>query len=59
MVMIEGKSMKEVARFVFEKLSTLEYVNSTATHLVLKKFKDHGKDLFDESKSDERMLVSA
>ena len=58
MVMIEGKSMKEVARFVFDKLSTLDYVNSTATHFVLKKFKDHGVDLFEE-KTDERMLVSA
>lgn len=58
MVMIEGKSMKEVARFVFEKLSTLDYVNSTATHFVLKKFKDHGVNLY-ETKDDERMLVSA
>ena len=58
MVMIEGKSMKEVARFVFDKLSTLDYVNSTATHFVLKKFKDHGVDLFEE-KIDERMLVIA
>ena len=58
MVLIEGKSMKEVAKFVFDKLSTLDYVNSTATHFVLKKFKDHGVDLF-ETKEDERMLVSA
>ncbi len=34
-VLIQGKSMKEVARFVSEKLSTLEYVNSTATYFVL------------------------
>ncbi|MCR5350195.1 MAG: Lrp/AsnC family transcriptional regulator [Acholeplasmatales bacterium] len=59
MVMIEGKSMKEVARFVFEKLSTLDYVNQTSTHFVLKKFKDHGVDLYDDSKTDVRMLVSA
>lgn len=58
MVLIEGKSMKEVARFVFDKLSTLESVLSTATHFVLKKYKDHGVDLIEENK-DERMLVSA
>ena len=58
MVLIEGKSMKEVARFVFDKLSTLDSVLSTSTHFVLKKFKDHGVDLF-EKKKDERMLVSA
>ena len=45
MVLIEGKSMKEIARFVFDKLSTLETVNSTSTHFVLKKYKDHGVDL--------------
>ena len=58
MVLIEGKSMKEVARFVFDKLSTLDSVLSTSTHFVLKKFKDHGVDLV-EKKKDERMMVSA
>lgn len=58
MVLIEGKSMKEVARFVFEKLSCLESVLSTSTHFVLKKYKDHGVSLVD-TKKDERMLVSA
>ncbi|MBE6138024.1 MAG: Lrp/AsnC family transcriptional regulator [Erysipelotrichaceae bacterium] len=58
MVLIEGKSMKEVARFVFDKLSTLEYVLSTSTHFVLKKYKDHGVELV-EKKKDERMMVSA
>lgn len=58
MVLIEGKSMKEVARFVFDKLSTLETVLSTSTHFVLKKYKDHGVSLV-ETKKDERILVSA
>ena len=58
MVLIEGKSMKEVSRFVFEKLSTLDSVLSTSTHFVLKKYKDHGVELFEE-KRDERMMVSA
>lgn len=58
MVMIEGKSMKEVAKFVFDKLSTVESVLSSSTHFVLKKYKDHGVSLV-ESKKDERMMVSA
>ena len=58
MVMIEGKSMKEVARFVFDKLSTLDTVLSTSTHFVLKKYKDHGVSLVEE-KEDKRMIVSA
>ncbi len=42
LVQLEGKSLKEIARFVSDKLSTLESVLSTATHFVLKKYKDHG-----------------
>ena len=56
-VFIEGKSMKEVARFVFDKLSTLDYILSTATHFVLKKYKDFGTILSEKSK-DERMIVT-
>ena len=40
-VTIEGKTMKEVAMFVAEKLATLEGVVSTSTHFVLKKYKDN------------------
>ena len=50
MVLIEGKSMKEVSRFVFDKLATLDSVSSTATHFVLKKYKDHGTKLVDNKK---------
>ncbi len=39
-VMIEGKTLKEVAFFVAEKLSTMEGVTGTATHFVLRKYKD-------------------
>lgn len=41
-VVIEGKSMKEVALFVAEKLAPIDGVTSTATHFVLKKYKDKG-----------------
>ena len=42
MLIIEGKTMKEVAFFVANKLATLDSVVSTATHFVLKKYKDLG-----------------
>ena len=42
MVVVNGRSMKEVASFVFNKLATIESILSTATHFVLKKYKDHG-----------------
>jgi len=56
-VIIEGKTMKSVAQFVSGKLSPLESVLSTATHFVLKKYKDHGTVLEAPNK-DERILVT-
>ena len=48
LVMVNGKTMKEVSSFVFNKLATIDYVNSTITHFVLKKYKDHGIQLQDK-----------
>ena len=42
LISLEGKSLKEISAFVSDKLSTLESVLSTATHFILKKYKDHG-----------------
>lgn len=41
-VVIEGKTMKEVAYFVAQKLAPMESIVSTATHFVMKKYKDKG-----------------
>ncbi len=57
-VIVEGKSIKEIAHFVSDKLSPLESILSTATHFVLKKYKDHGVVLEKQEKTDERMIVS-
>ncbi|HII4508371.1 TPA: Lrp/AsnC family transcriptional regulator [Clostridium perfringens] len=55
-VIVEGKTMKEVAMFVSDKLSIREYVTGTATHFVLKKYKDHGT-IFREKKTDDREML--
>ena len=57
MVILEGKTLKEVSQFVTDKLSTLDSVLSTATHFILKKYKDHGT-IFDQKIKDERMLMT-
>ena len=56
-VIIRGKSMKEVSRFVFEKLAPMESIQSTATHFVLKKYKDQGLIMQFES-DDERIQMN-
>ncbi len=55
-VIVEGKTMKEVALFVAEKLSPLDSVLSTATHFVLKKYKDKGV-IFEEDHKDDREAI--
>ncbi|WP_244835179.1 Lrp/AsnC family transcriptional regulator [Clostridium sp. BJN0001] len=55
-VIVEGKTMREVALFVSEKLSMQQYVLSTSTHFVLKKYKDHGT-IFKEKKVDDREAI--
>ena len=57
LVSIEGKSLRDVSLFVSDKLSTLETVISTATHFILKKYKDHGTIISKKNK-DERELIT-
>ena len=57
LILVEANSLLEVARFVSEKLSSMEGVLSTATHFRLKTYKQNGL-LFDEEESDERISVA-
>ena len=57
LVTLEGKSLKEISSFVSDKLSTLDSVLSTATHFILKKYKDHGTVLT-KKKVDEREIIT-
>ncbi len=52
-VLIEGKTMKEVAYFVARKLAPIEFVTATATHFVLKRYKDKGV-IYNQIKKDLR-----
>ena len=55
-VIVEGKSMEEVAHFVSQKLSVQEYILSTNTHFILKRYKDNGK-VFDKKIIDKREAI--
>lgn len=57
LISLNGKSLKEISMFVSEKLSALESVLSTATHFILKKYKDHGTVLAKKTR-DEREMIS-
>ena len=57
LVTLEEKSLKEVAAFVSDKLSTLESILSTGTHFILKKYKINGTVL-DNDEEDSREVVT-
>lgn len=56
-VIVEGASLREVARFVSEKLATIEGVSGTATHFILKKYKEFGVAMQEAEKLD-RLAVA-
>ncbi|MBE6738801.1 MAG: Lrp/AsnC family transcriptional regulator [Ruminococcaceae bacterium] len=56
-VVVRGKSFQEVAQFVAKELSTIESVTSTATHFVLRRYKDFNVELAN-NEPDERGTVS-
>ena len=57
LLFVEGDTLREVATFVSERLSTLDGVLSTGTHFMLKTYKQDGV-LMDGEKVDERLPVS-
>jgi len=55
-VIITGRTIREVARFVYEELAPMENVMSTGTHFILKKYKEYGVE-FDRSAGDKREVM--
>jgi DNA-binding Lrp family transcriptional regulator len=58
LVFVNGGSLQKVAAFVSEKLSTLEGVLSTATHFMLRSYKEHGFLLAGKVEENERLKVA-
>ena len=57
LITIEGRTLKEISRFVTEKLSAQEAVLSCAKHFILRRYKDHGTILA-KKYEDERQLIT-
>src|SRR3984885_13298986 len=57
LVVVEGTNLREVATFVSEKLATIQGVISTATHFMLKVYKEQGLLIQAES-NEERLAIS-
>ena len=57
LVIIEGKSLQDVANFVATRLSTIEGVTQTRSHFMLKAYKKDGT-IIDDKEKDRRLVVS-
>lgn len=58
MVFVDGKTMKQVADFVAQKLAPIEGVTQTVTSFILKPYKVEGVDLVAKKKDDDRLIVT-
>jgi DNA-binding Lrp family transcriptional regulator len=56
-LLVRGKSMKEVAFFISDKIATLDQVKDTVTHFILKTYKEDGDILYEKEK-DKRLAIS-
>ncbi|NLT95095.1 MAG: Lrp/AsnC family transcriptional regulator [Clostridia bacterium] len=56
-VIVEGETMQDIANFVAHKLASLEHVNGTRTHFVMKRYKEDGV-IFSGEEKDNRLVVS-
>lgn len=58
LIVVEGKNIKDISSFVSSKLATLDCIISTSTHFVLKKYKDHGVIIDENTPNDERIIIT-
>ena len=58
LIVVEGKNIKEISSFVSNKLATLECILSISTHFILKKYKDHGVIIDENTPNDERIIIT-
>ena len=55
-VTVRGKTIQDVAMFVSRRLATIDAVQSTATHFMLKRYKENGI-LLENSENDQRSMI--
>lgn len=57
-VIISGRSIREISEFVFGRLAPIDGVTSTATHIILKKYKDKHRVFANQEEQQERLLFT-
>jgi DNA-binding Lrp family transcriptional regulator len=57
LVLVTGKTMREVAEFVSQKLAPIEGVQGTVTHFLLKKYKEDGEIITDKGEARRQPVI--
>ncbi|MFO7995674.1 MAG: Lrp/AsnC family transcriptional regulator [Dehalococcoidia bacterium] len=57
-IMVKGKNMQEISSFVTEKLSTLDRVQSTVTHFLLKRYKESSETFYPPKETNKRLPIT-
>jgi len=57
-ILVRGKNMQEISRFVAEKLAPLEQVQSTVTHFLLKRYKENGETFHLPKETNRRLPIT-
>ncbi|MCL1790063.1 MAG: Lrp/AsnC family transcriptional regulator [Peptococcaceae bacterium] len=57
-LIIEGRTMHEIAQFVSDKLAPIDLVESTSTRFILRRYKQDGVEFFGEEKGPERLMFT-
>lgn len=57
LVTVRGKTIQDVAMFVSRRLATIDAVQGTATHFLLKRYKENGVQLSEDEKDQRSMML--
>lgn len=58
-LVLEGKSMHEIAQFVSDKLSPLEFIETTSTRFILRRYKQDGVEFHGEEERPKRLMITS
>jgi DNA-binding Lrp family transcriptional regulator len=51
-LLVSGKNMQDVSRFVSEHVAPMDRIRETATHIIMKSYKENGNTLFEQPESE-------
>ncbi len=57
-LLVEGKNMHGIAQFVSDKLSPLDFIETTSTRFILRRYKQDGIEFYGEEEGPKRLMIT-